>query len=176
VAYSNEAGEVVVVDGQRLDRDTKATGHAVAGGHINSIAFTPDGAHIMATSQDGRATVLETATGRPTAVLLAPSLSHLRFDADASRLLVVPQDDPTELRDVAVGSTIVRIGTRPARWAGFDRHGGLVGVLDATGRYLSIWNVEPERRSPDEIARVLAERSTWRLEHGRLTRLARPAL
>jgi WD40 repeat protein len=43
--------------------------------------------------------------------------------------------------------------------------------LLATSRgYALIWNLELDRRSPEEVARVVAAKSPWRLVDGRLVR------
>jgi hypothetical protein len=76
--------------------------------------------------------------------------------------------------------------SQTARLARSLRHGGEVLALDfsPTGGFLAtgakeevarVWDLRPETRSPHDIAALLADVTSWRLENGILTRADREA-
>ncbi len=148
-------------------------------------SFSRDGARVLTMSADNTAKLWDASTGK----LLASYEGHqgailnASFSPDDARVLTVSGDRTATLWDASTGKLLASLGapTSPGslgspgspgeRGEGelfegaFSRDGSRVTTASSDG-VVEIWDVHLEARDPDELRRVVAERSLWTLANG----------
>ena len=130
-----------------------ATGRAltVLKGHkkrVTSVQFSPDGAYVATTSEDGTARIWETANEHPSKILKGHTffVSSAAFSPDGHRLVTAGQDGTARSWDVASGRllAVLRGHQAPVRTAVFSNDGTkvLTASEDGTAR---LWAVADGR-------------------------------
>ncbi|MDE2250412.1 MAG: hypothetical protein KGL25_03290, partial [Gammaproteobacteria bacterium] len=137
---------------------------ALAGhrGEVSTVAYSPDGAKILTSSEDGDARVFDARTGR--LLLLLPGLSWrastlygARYSRDGERIVTASTDHTARVWDAATGAVLrVLSGHNSILWdAAFSPDGTRVvtGAADATARIWAMAGAAPSMilRSADHV-------------------------
>lgn len=140
----------------RLQRrfDVVAERHADRLSHVSHAEFSPDGGQIVTASADGSARVWNAQTGAP----ITPPLGHdnrvgyAAFNRDGRYVITVSDDETARIWDASSGAPI----TQPLKHTGLSKamidpnsHAVLTAGADRIAR---LWQLEPARGTPDELA------------------------
>ncbi|HMJ55879.1 MAG TPA: protein kinase [Polyangiaceae bacterium] len=137
---------------------------------IEAIEYSADGAWLVTAGRlDHTAKVWNARNGELRATLTGHTNNLIRasFSADAALVGTASVDGTARIWDAATGQ-ILRVIHGPSYSARFTPDGR---ELLTTGRrdYTVVWDVTLDARGPEEIARIVAERSPWRLRDGQLS-------
>jgi WD40 repeat protein len=175
-AYSPTGDRIatVSVDGSLRVWDAKTdetlqtiTGHF---GTLTSARFSSDGTRIVAASSDGTARIFDALTGAPQRTLVGHgAMSDAEFSPDGQLVVTTLADGTADLWDVAAETVVGEVTGLSAQGesATFSPDGNHLAVT-AFGQPTRILDVHLETRSPEAIATLVAERSSYRVEQGRL--------
>ena len=128
--------------------------------------------------------VWESASGKPVVALeaTAGTVDSISFSPDASLVAAADDEGNSLVWDAATGTRLRAIeGPTEAVLVSHDVTPSRTVLFSPDGRRLLtggpghalLWNLELDRRSPAEVGAVVAGRSPWRLDDGRLVRRAR---
>jgi WD40 repeat protein len=173
VAFSADAKELAVGNGNGLvyllDRASGRLKQVIPAhpGYVGSVSYGSDGSHLVTTGFPDRTAKLWDA-------------------ANGGLLLTIPHDDDVTRASLSGDGAWIATAGRDIAWIWDARNGELMRRIPGptytahfspastelltTGDrgYAVIWDVTLDRRSPDELAAVIAERSPWELVQGRL--------
>jgi len=138
---------------------------------IEHVEYSADGRWLVtAGRQDHTARVWDADTGslRSTMVGHSDNLVDASFSPDATLLATASFDNTARLWDARSGA-LLRVIHGPSNAARFSPDGREV-LTTGLGDYAVIWDVTLDRRSPAQLAALVALRSPWRLSEGRLVR------
>jgi len=165
VAATNDNGKLILLD--------PATGHVVRTipahpSSITDVEYSRDGARIVtAGRQDHTAKVWEAATGRLLVTLSGHQNNLIRgtFSPDGTLVATSAMDNTAIVWDARTGE-ILRTIPGPCYTAVFSPRGT---ELFTAGHfaYGVIWDLHLDRRTPEDLAAFVAERSPWELVDGR---------
>jgi len=131
--------------------------------------YSPDGRRIITGSRlDYIARVWDAADGKLVAELEGhrDEIRSVAFSPDGTLIATSSADRTGRIWDAATGA-LLRTIEGPVLSMSFSPDGK--HVLATGSRYAVIWNIEPDRRSPSEVAAVVAAKSPWHLVDGQLT-------
>jgi WD40 repeat protein len=136
---------------------------------IEDIEYSADGAWLVSAGrQDHSAKVWNAETGALRATLAGhgDNLTRASFSPDAALVATVSTDNSARLWDAATGE-VLRVIRGPAYSARFNPDGR---ELFTTGErdFMAVWDITLDPRTPAQITGLVAERSPWRLEEGRV--------
>jgi WD40 repeat protein/tRNA A-37 threonylcarbamoyl transferase component Bud32 len=149
--------------------------HTLAG---RMARFSPAGDRLATGSRDGSGRIWDSATG----VLVAALDGHrntirgLAWSPDGTRVITASADATARIWEAANGRLLAKLEGHADEVvaASFDPSGRIALTVGRDGRGV-LWSVEAEQRPADEINRLVAERSPWRLVEGRLVPANKPA-
>ncbi|HEX2571885.1 MAG TPA: SUMF1/EgtB/PvdO family nonheme iron enzyme [Polyangia bacterium] len=147
----------------------------VLAGHsdsVNGAAFDPTGTLIVTASSDNTAKVWDTHTGRVVGSLGGHRsiVNSAAFSPDGSRIVTASVDHTAKVWDAQTGRLLASYNTRDAALdrAVFSPDGQLI-ALAGHDHSVRLWSTPLERRSPREVAELVAARVPLHLVGGRLT-------
>jgi WD40 repeat protein len=133
------------------------------------VAFSHDDAHIITVNVDGTVDLRDTELGRLSATLrgLERETRLAVFSNDDTRVVTAGNDGHVQLWDANSGNLIITLeGHRGAVASAVFSNDGTRVVTASVDRTARLWNVALETRSPETIARLIADHVPWRLEGG----------
>jgi WD40 repeat protein len=109
---------------------------------VTSVAFSPDGTHVLTGSDDNRARLWDAATGKPAATLAGHTraVTAVAFSSEGTRVLTGSRDNTARLWDAATGTPVATLTghTAPVEVIVFSPDGRriLTGSVDSTAARL----------------------------------------
>jgi WD40 repeat protein len=181
VAYDASGGRIITAsrDGTARVWDARTNQTILTiGNHQNALmsaAFSPDGSQIVTASTDGTARTWDATTGAALQTLVGhgDAMSTAEFSPDGLRVVTACNDGTVAVWDARSGDLVDEVLVEPqgasiqASGATFSPDG--TRILATGNCPTRILDVHLESRSPDEIASLVAARSTYRLKKGKLT-------
>jgi len=135
----------------------------------STAAFSPDGTRVLTGSwEEYVAQIWSAATGALEVTLEGhrDKVMWASWSRDGHLVATSSHDHMAKLWDAATG-TLLRTIEGPIHTAELSPDG--THILTTGPAFAVIWDVELDRRTPAEVAAVVAARSPWRLVDGRLT-------
>jgi WD40 repeat protein len=141
--------------------------------------WSPDGESIAASYSDGTVRILDARSGetRQTLVGHAADVMTASFSPDGRFIVTSSYDGTMRVWNAANGAVLDALSSSRASLhaAAFSPDGQLAVTASDDGT-AHLWDLHLETRSPEEVARIVAERALYRLEGGRLVAVPPPVL
>ncbi len=132
---------------------------------FQKVLFGPGGTHLLSVHNDDSVRIWETATGRLVMSLAKPQspLRDVVLSPDGKRLFTTHDDDAIRQWHVETGKLIGELkGLAGARIV-ISPDSKTLFSSDDSGRHI-VWDIAPERRTPDEVAKWLRCYVPFRLD------------
>ena len=133
----------------------------------NTVTFTPDGRALVVGLESGEMIVLSPSDGRELARLEGHGdvLTATAISPDGRRIASAAMDGRMSLWDARSGALLFSVEAAVGRVSevGFSADGQ--EVFSVGGETVRVWRLDLERRSPAEVARAVACRMPFTLEH-----------
>lgn len=166
VAFGTSGGSVHVLDGETGRPVAEATPH---GGAVWTVAFDPQGQHVLSSSDDGSARLSQARTGKVRAPLFGHqgAVVHGAFDGTGALVATASSDGKVRVWAAESGRLLA---WRPLQSPGavrFTPNGNTLLITSGKGVYA--WDVTPDSRSPEAVRTDIENRGLpWHFIDGRL--------